>query len=362
MALVKRSNSKFWYVQFQINHITIIRSTRTVDRKIAERVAAKIRAETHEQLVLGQKKPLTLEQALERFIATKAGTPNYRNLRIHQQNILRHIRGVLPLKAVTSQMLEDYKFKRSEAGASPQTVKHALNCLMGALKKAKREGFDCPDVLSPVVKIPNGRVRFLSIQEEKRLLSELDPARQVNGLPSPDSRSKEHRRFIQDNYDLIILLMDTGARYGEIANIRWAQISLSEKTISLWRPKVRNESVIFMTDRVYEVLLRRKTSATGEFLFTDKSGGKRGYSSIAIRKAFRRAGLKDCTIHTLRHTHASRLIQNGLSVYEVRAILGHSDIKTTMRYAHLEEVQVSQKARDVINRISNGNFPPTDQV
>jgi integrase len=362
MALVKRSNSKFWYVQFQINHITIIRSTRTADRKVAERVAAKIRAETHEQLVLGQRKPMTIEQALERFIATKAGTPNYRNLRIHQQNILRHFRGVLPLRALTSTMLEDYKSKRATAGAAPQTIKHGLNCLMGAVKKAKREGFDCPDVLSPVVKIPNGRIRFLSVQEERRLLAELDPTRQVNGLPSIENRSKEHQRFIQDNYDLIILLMDTGARYGEIANIQWTQINLEEKTISLWRPKVRNESVIFMTDRVHDILKRRKLTAGVEFLFTNKSGKKRGYSSIAIRKAFRRASLKDCTIHTLRHTHASRLIQNGLSVYEVRAILGHSDIKTTMRYAHLEEVKVSQKARDVINQISNQPIPSSDQI
>ena len=44
----------------------------------------------------------------------------------------------------------------------------------------------------------------------------------------------------------------------------------------------------------------------------------------------------DVTIHTLRHTHASRLIQNGMSIYEVKEILGHSDIKTTMRYAYLE--------------------------
>jgi len=74
---------------------------------------------------------------------------------------------------------------------------------------------------------------------------------------------------------------------------------------------------------------------------------------VAIRKAFKRAGLTDCTIHTLRHTHASRLIQNGLSVYEVRAVLGHTDIKTTMRYAHLEQVSVTQKARDVINRLNS---------
>jgi integrase len=48
-----------------------------------------------------------------------------------------------------------------------------------------------------------------------------------------------------------------------------------------------------------------------------------------------------------------RLIQNGMSVYEVREILGHGDIKTTMRYAHLEQRQVTSKARDVINRLNH---------
>ena len=72
---------------------------------------------------------------------------------------------------------------------------------------------------------------------------------------------------------------------------------------------------------------------------------------MAIRKALRRAGLADCTIHTLRHTHATRLVQNGLTVYEVKSVLGHTDIRTTMRYAHLEQAAVTLKARDVINRL-----------
>ena len=86
----------------------------------------------------------------------------------------------------------------------------------------------------------------------------------------------------------------------------------------------------------------------------NRKGGARGYSSVAIRKAFRRAGLHDCTFHTLRHTHATRLIQNGLSVYEVREVLGHADIKTTMRYAHLEKATVLKKARDVIQLLNGG--------
>lgn len=90
----------------------------------------------------------------------------------------------------------------------------------------------------------------------------------------------------------------------------------------------------------------------GPYVFTNKKGGPRGYMSQAIRKAIKHAGLHDCRIHTLRHTHASRLIQNGLSVYEVREVLGHTDIKTTMRYAHLEASKVTSKARDVINRLN----------
>ena len=62
----------------------------------------------------------------------------------------------------------------------------------------------------------------------------------------------------------------------------------------------------------------------------------------------KRAGLYDVRIHTLRHTLATRLIQNGMTIYEVKAILGHSDIRTTMRYAHLEQRQVATKARDVL--------------
>lgn len=64
-------------------------------------------------------------------------------------------------------------------------------------------------------------------------------------------------------------------------------------------------------------------------------------------------GLHDCSYHSLRHTLASRLVQNGLSIYEVKEILGHTDIKTTMRYAHLERTQISLKAKQIIDALDN---------
>lgn len=157
---------------------------------------------------------------------------------------------------------------------------------------------------------------------------------------------------MQDAYDLTVLLLDTGARYGEIAQLRWQQIDLDARLIRLWRPKVRNEGIIFMTSRVHRILSQKNSErGNSEFIFTNKRGGPRGHTVQSIRKAMVRAGIHDCTIHTLRHTHATRLIQNGLSIYEVQAVLGHTDVKTTMRYAHLEQAKVTAKARDLIESI-----------
>jgi site-specific recombinase XerD len=53
--------------------------------------------------------------------------------------------------------------------------------------------------------------------------------------------------------------------------------------------------------------------------------------------ARKRAGLPDVRLHDLRHTFASLLINNGRSIYEVQRLLGHTQIKTTQRYAHLTQ-------------------------
>ena len=97
---------------------------------------------------------------------------------------------------------------------------------------------------------------------------------------------------------------------------------------------------------------RRHANPFNQFVFNDKKGLARNNVHLTFKKAFERAGITGCTAHTLRHTHATRLIQNGLNLYEVKEILGHADIQTTMRYAHIEQAKVSLKARDVINQIN----------
>lgn len=354
MGLVRRSNSKFWYVQFQLNGRTFVRSTKTTDRKVALRLESDWRSKAHANQLLGVQERIALLDAVDTLISTKRGTPNHSNLLSSRKIVALHFRHRKFLDELTTDDLERFKRSRVLEGVGMQTIKHQLGLIKTAIKYAGRLGHQTPSTQFPTVSIPKHRVRYLSVDEEARLLSQLDPRRCGPGLKPYDERSLAIKQSMQDAYDLVILLLDTGARYSEIANIRWSQIDLLRREIRLWRPKVQNEGILMMTDRVIRTLERRLTGAQ-EFVFMNRSGAARGYSVQSIRRAIKRAGLVGCKVHTLRHTVASRLIQNGMSVYEVKAILGHTDIRTTMRYAHLEQSEVGSKAKDVLNAFGRSN-------
>jgi len=355
MSVVRRGNSRFLYIQFQFNGRTYIKSSRTQDRKVAERMENEWRSKLHSNQVLGERETITLDKALQLYSSSKKGTPNHRNILSSIKSVSAALSHRRHLSDVKSEDLERFKQERLAAGFSEQTIKHQLGMLLRATKHARRLGYRVPDIEFPVIRLPKHRLRWLSIAEEARLLDELSPMRESRGLKPYADRSDELRRCMHDAYDLVVLLLDTGARYSEIANIRWLQIDLENGEIRLWRPKVQNESIILMSRRVTEVLGRRSAQPHGEYVFENKLGGPRGYAAIAIKKAMKRAGLSDCRVHTLRHTLASRLVQNGMTVYEVKSILGHTDLRTTMRYAHLEERQAATNARRILDRL--GGLP-----
>lgn len=353
MSVVKRGNSRYWYIQFQMNGRQVIRSSRTTNKKAAEQMEADLRSKLHAQQYLGVKPSLSVGEALDLHVNSKRGTPFFGGLRSSAKIVCRILGRNRRLDDITTQDLQRFKAVRGAEGVSPQTIKHNLASLRGAIKLAKATDHAVPDVEFPATAVGKQKLRYLSLEEEARLLRELDPNRTGRGLPSIEKRSPQIQQALQDAYDLVVILLDTGARYSEVATLERARVDMENRAINLWRSKVQNESVLFMTDRVHAVLSRRLECGDSRYVFSNKKGGPRGYAAQAIRKAIRRAGLGDCRIHTLRHTHATRLIQSGMSIYEVREVLGHSDIKTTMRYAHLETRHVTAKARDVINRLNS---------
>lgn len=104
--------------------------------------------------------------------------------------------------------------------------------------------------------------------------------------------------MMQDAYDLVVLLLDTGARYSEIANIEWRRIDLTEQTINLWRSKVENETVLYMSDRVFDVLSRRSATKDSQYVFSNRNGNARGYCIPPIREGDCSGGSENCRVHT----------------------------------------------------------------
>ncbi|MFM7633100.1 MAG: site-specific integrase, partial [Betaproteobacteria bacterium] len=133
-------------------------------------------------------------------------------------------------------------------------------------------------------------------------------------------------------------LILTGARKREVLDATWADIDFEQR---LWRiPKTKSGKIRYIplsaeALRVLNELLLKAVPGR-QHIFANPATGKPFisifYSWDACRK---RAGLPEFRIHDLRHSFASFLVNAGRSLYEVQQLLGHADIRTTSRYAHL---------------------------
>ena len=290
--------------------------------------------------------------------------------RRHRAMTCYGLHGNMRLHELTTRLIERLVAERRSEGNSEQTIKHEVGILRATCNEMRRLGYRTnPDIAWPRLKTKS-RVRYLDPEEESALIASLDPTA-ILGIPtSSEAWSRNERRLFgmcQDNLDLVVFLMDTGCRYSEAATIPWSSIDLESKTIHLFRNKVQNESFLYMTNRLHQVLTRRMQSrGEGQIhVFQSKNGDSRGYATKAIRKAIDRAQLNTpekirmkggkVTLHTLRHTYASKLVRKGLSLYDVSTLLGHSDSKMTQRYAHMAPSAASMRAVALLNEARVGS-------
>lgn len=363
MSVYKRGGKGNYYIQFNYRGKTYIRSSRTSNKRTAERMERDWRDQVHAMMEMGERSRLTLKEALNGYVKDRANTSSAKHALQSARLLNAKFPTYLHIDEIQSWHLTKFKSLREQEGCAPQTIKHNFQVIRSSIQWARDNGYMTRKLEYPKLKIDNKRLRFLSLEEEKKLLKELDPKLELRYRPTYENRSAKENKARQDNYDLTILLLDTGARYGEIASLLWDKVNVEDRSINLWRPKVKNESIIYMTTRVFEIMERRYDEATTEYVFTnEKENGPRNHATNGIRKAMKRAGIEGVRIHDFRHTCASRLIQNGMSLYEVANILGHTDVQTTQRYAHLESKDVSQKARDIMEGLNNTTITANNQL
>jgi len=254
---------------------------------------------------------------------------------------------------ITPLEIERWRAGRLNGGAKPSTVNRDINDIKSSFGKATLwlKGFVNP--IADVKRLKtdsNKKVRFLSTIEEQhlrvalddreeRLRRERDSAnawRQGRGYELlPDVRSATFADYLKP---MVLISLNTGMRQGEVFELTWREVDIDRREITVEGAKAKSGQTrhIPLNDEAVAVLADWKAQSDGAALVFP---GKDGRPFDNVRKSWDAvlvaAGIEDFRWHDMRHTFASKLVMAGVDLNTVRELLGHSDIKMTLRYAHL---------------------------
>ncbi len=146
--------------------------------------------------------------------------------------------------------------------------------------------------------------------------------------------------------------INTGLRLGEILNLTWKELDLENGVLKLLVRKNRRMLEVPLNDTALSVVNGWHGIRKSDVVFYNpETGGPWKDLWLGLKKACRQADLNDVTWHTFRHTFASRLNGNGTDLVTVKELLGHADIKTTMRYAHTN----GEAKRSAVRRLGSNS-------
>lgn len=381
MKLRKRENSPFWLADLVgVDGARIRKSTGETSKaealEKAEEMQAEIRKEQKE--ARDGKRPISISEALSRYTSKLKAvhSPSIRRWTQLQDKVLGQgdfytgkwsLDGARPLHSLTAIDLDDLVSNRTSEGNALQTIAHEIKLLRAATYYVAGLGFRTPELHKwNLPKLPQ-KTRYLTLEEWKAVYDQLTPAIEVHAVrkgkelrPYPLKGEAVKRR--QDAQDLFVVLTMTGARLSELLHLSWEQVNLKRGTITLWGSKVGKEREVPITVQARSVLERRRAARTRgvAFVFPGRDGRSPRTAAVAILRAMRDADLNrpdlvarmgSATIHSLRHTYATWLRQRGVDLDDVSALLGHSTLDMTMRYAHVGSGERLDRARAALTEV-----------
>jgi integrase len=291
------------------------RSTETTSKREADAIEAKWRAELHQQRYWDAPKPLLLSACLKTYLDATQVKRSHREDRIRAVTLLERL-GDVSVYEIDSALLQRYVQERL-ATVKPATINRELALLSVALNHARKIGFD---------RVPNP-TRGLKMREAEirlRWLTEGEAAALIEAAKTSKAE------FLAD---WIRVALDTGLRAGELCRLRWGDVMADRLTVQASNAKSGRSRTIPLTPAAQAAIKRQPKRSV--WVFSQPDGLRVLDVRTAMRNACARAGIEPITPHVLRHTCASWLVQRGVPIYLVRAMLGHSTIAVTERYAHL---------------------------
>jgi len=258
--------------------------------------------------------------------------------------------GKSSLSDVTRGDVEAFVEREQDRGLKVTTIRVRLVCVYAFFRYLVEEGISAPEVIGRKIRLqlPERLPRAMDTDDLRKFLSVID--------------------HIRDRA-MVMILLRTGMRIGELLNTRVMDIHLKERRIEIYEgEKNRTGRVVYLSEDALNALSAwcEERDPRNEYLFYAK--GKRGkmcYSTGRQRvvQYLEKAGIthKRYTVHTLRHTFATELLNAGMRLECLQVLMGHHCIEETRRYARLTDKTREEEYFKAMSIIERGDSRANDR-
>lgn len=226
------------------------------------------------------------------------------------------------LSDINAWEIEKWRNKRLTDGVKPATTNRQINTIKGCLSRAVEWGAIDSHDLNKVktLTVDNSKVRYLSKDEEARLRESLKTCK---------------TDFLEV---IVILALNTGMRKGELLSLEWSHVNFDNKilTVDFQNAKSGNTRHLPLNTQAFNTLQQWQQETDGiGYVFKGKNNAPLKDFPSVWGALLDEAQITNFRFHDLRHHFASKLVMASVDLNTVRELLGHSDLKMTLRYAHL---------------------------
>ena len=263
----------------------------------------------------------------------------------------------IDISKITIAQLEQWRTQqKKKRGIKASSLNREVTALKAALNWAVRLSIIEKNPMEKFKPLPERDsekiVRYLSNDERSRLMATLDERegkmreernsynewRKARGLPTLPKFS----HFTDHLKPMIILSLSTGIRRNALFSLEWRDVSFADRILKLRAETSKSDksNYIPLNLTAYDILQRwheqSKATKPSNLVFpSPKNGEKMDNCQSAWERLLKDADIENFRWHDMRHDFASQLVMKGVDLNTVRELLGHADLKMTLRYAHL---------------------------
>ena len=271
-------------------------------------------------------------KAVEEGLNIKSTIPDYKD---DFKVFLKYFPNIKTVDDLNDELIDNFIYEQSLNDLKSSTISRRISTIKNFFLFLENEKI-ATNLVKEVILTKKERhiPTFLSIDEIKNLLSVFD-----------ETKPTEYR-----DKTMVLVMYSAGLRVSELINLEKRSINFEEKLITL-KGKGNKERFVPLNYIALEYLnnylsqnKNNKVFSKSKYLFINKKDGKpltRQYFFVELNKYAKRAGIdKKISPHTLRHSFATHLLENGADLRVVQELLGHSKIETTQIYTHLSTKKI----------------------